>query len=136
LRYAAAGDQCSTLPATKGPTETSIYQPIQPARPCADGTAIRDYIHVMDLAEGHVAAVAKIQTAADYGCHAINLGTGRGTSVLEMVRVWEGVTGSKVKCEVSARLRFAGLRAANPRIAVARLVIQAAQQYSLHPQPN
>ena len=46
--------------------------------PTPDGTAIRDYIHVMDLAEGHVAAVANVLKNADFGCQAINLGTGTG----------------------------------------------------------
>lgn len=49
----------------------------------ADGTGVRDYIHVVDLALGHLAALAKAPALA--GCTAINLGTGRGTSVLEMV---------------------------------------------------
>lgn len=46
--------------------------------PTPDGTAIRDYIHVMDLAEGHVAAVANVLKNAKFGCQAINLGTGTG----------------------------------------------------------
>ena len=50
-----------------------------------DGTCIRDYIHVMDLAEGHVAALRKLSNTPGIGCTAINLGTGTGTTVLEMV---------------------------------------------------
>lgn len=46
--------------------------------PTPDGTAVRDYIHVMDLAEGHVAAVAKTLASPDLGCVPINLGTGTG----------------------------------------------------------
>jgi UDP-glucose 4-epimerase len=46
--------------------------------PTPDGTAIRDYIHVMDLAEGHVAAVINVLKNAEFGCQAINLGTGTG----------------------------------------------------------
>jgi UDP-glucose 4-epimerase len=68
-----------------------------------DGTAIRDYIHVMDLAEGHVAALAKLAGTPGHGCRALNLGTGRGTSVLEMVRVWEAVTGTAVAYEIAPR---------------------------------
>ena len=49
--------------------------------PTPDGTAIRDYIHVMDLAEGHVAAVANVLKNAEFGCQAINLGTGTGEAV-------------------------------------------------------
>ncbi|KAJ6347483.1 hypothetical protein OIU76_004042 [Salix suchowensis] len=52
--------------------------------PTKDGSAVRDYIHVMDLADGHVAALRKLFTTKDIGCIAYNLGTGRGTSVLEM----------------------------------------------------
>ena len=52
--------------------------------PTPDGTAIRDYIHVMDLAEGHVAAVANVLKNADFGCQAINLGTGTGTGMVGM----------------------------------------------------
>lgn len=52
-----------------------------------DGTAVRDYIHVMDLAEGHVAAVQKLLDNPHLGCVPINLGTGTGSTVLEMVSV-------------------------------------------------
>ena len=52
-----------------------------------DGTAVRDYIHVMDLAEGHVAAVQKLMDNPDLGCIPINLGTGTGSTVLEMIKV-------------------------------------------------
>jgi UDP-glucose 4-epimerase len=55
--------------------------------PTRDGTCIRDYIHVMDLAEGHVAALDKLFATPDIGCVPINLGTGTGTTVLEMVKV-------------------------------------------------
>ena len=51
---------------------------------------MRDYIHVMDLAEGHVAALDKVKANADIGCVPYNLGTGTGSTVLEMikVRIW------------------------------------------------
>lgn len=52
-----------------------------------DGTAVRDYIHVMDLAEGHVAALQKLADNPDLGCVPINLGTGTGSTVLEMIKV-------------------------------------------------
>ncbi len=51
--------------------------------PTNDGTGVRDYIHVMDLAEGHAAALDFLAQVT--GWHAINLGTGKGYSVLEMV---------------------------------------------------
>ena len=55
--------------------------------PTPDGTGVRDFIHVTDLAQGHVAALAKqvCPDSALKGYHPINLGTGRGTSVLELV---------------------------------------------------
>lgn len=55
-----------------------------------DGTAVRDYIHVMDLAEGHVAALQKLADNPDLGCVPINLGTGTGSTVLEMIKVGLG----------------------------------------------
>ena len=55
--------------------------------PTPDGTCIRDYIHVMDLAEGHVVALQKLYDTKDLGCAAYNLGTGTGTSVLDMIKV-------------------------------------------------
>ncbi|WP_265570921.1 UDP-glucose 4-epimerase GalE [Sphingomicrobium nitratireducens] len=64
-----------------------------------DGTAVRDYIHVMDLAEGHVAALE----APGEGFRAFNLGTGRGTSVLELVRAFEQATGVPVPREKAPR---------------------------------
>lgn len=59
--------------------------------PTADGTGVRDYIHVMDLAEAHVAALAYL--AATPGSIALNLGTGRGHSVLEVIAAFERACG-------------------------------------------
>lgn len=67
--------------------------------PTVDGTGVRDYIHVMDLAEGHVTALEKLRA----GVHIYNLGTGRGTSVLELVKTFEEVNGVKVPYEIVAR---------------------------------
>ncbi|GLT40481.1 hypothetical protein SLA2020_146170 [Shorea laevis] len=64
--------------------------------PTKDGSAIRDYIHVMDLADGHIAALRKLFTTEDIGCVAYNLGTGQGTSVLEMVAAFEKASGKKI----------------------------------------
>jgi len=61
--------------------------------PTPDGTGVRDYIHVVDLAAGHVAAVQRL---SGMRCEAINLGTGHGSSVLDMVRTFEKVNGVKV----------------------------------------
>ena len=55
--------------------------------PTPDGTCVRDYIHVMDLAEGHTAACDKLFASPGIGCVAYNLGTGTGSSVLEMIKV-------------------------------------------------
>ena len=54
--------------------------------PTKDGTCVRDYIHVMDLAEGHVSALDKVFANPDIGCVPYNLGTGTGSTVLEMIK--------------------------------------------------
>jgi UDP-glucose 4-epimerase len=59
-----------------------------------DGTGVRDYIHVMDLAQGHLAALNFLQH--QQGWHAINLGTGQGFSVLQMVKAFEAASGQPV----------------------------------------
>ena len=66
-----------------------------------DGTGVRDYIHVVDLAKGHVAAVA--YTCANTGCEVFNLGTGRGYSVLEMVNTFVEVNGVDVPYVITDR---------------------------------
>ena len=69
--------------------------------PTPDGTCIRDYIHVVDLAQGHVAAV---QYAVRHkGTEIFNLGTGRGSSVLEMVNTFMVATGAQVPYEITGR---------------------------------
>ncbi|KAL8141590.1 hypothetical protein V2J09_014622 [Rumex salicifolius] len=67
-----------------------------------DGTGVRDYIHVVDLAHGHIAALNKLFDS-DLGCEVYNLGTGKGTSVLEMVAAFEKASGEKIPVEVAAR---------------------------------
>jgi len=66
----------------------------------ADGTGVRDYIHVMDLARGHVAALRFLSKNKSITC---NLGTGRGYSVLEVVKAFERACGRKVPVEFAAR---------------------------------
>ncbi len=66
-----------------------------------DGTGVRDYIHVMDLAEGHLAALDFLSHTG--GWHAINLGTGHGYSVLEMVRGFEAASGRAVPFDIAPR---------------------------------
>jgi UDP-glucose 4-epimerase len=64
-----------------------------------DGTGVRDYIHIMDLAEGHVAAME----AATRGFHTFNLGTGQGYSVLQMVAAFEKASGQEIPRRFVAR---------------------------------
>ncbi|XP_028762903.1 bifunctional UDP-glucose 4-epimerase and UDP-xylose 4-epimerase 1-like [Neltuma alba] len=71
--------------------------------PTEDGSAIRDYIHVMDLADGHIAALRKLFAAESIGCTAYNLGTGCGTSVLEMVAAFEKASGKKIPVKMCPR---------------------------------
>ncbi|KAA0042789.1 bifunctional UDP-glucose 4-epimerase and UDP-xylose 4-epimerase 1 [Cucumis melo var. makuwa] len=71
--------------------------------PTKDGSAVRDYIHVMDLADGHIAALRKLFTNEDIGCTAYNLGTGQGTSVLEMVAAFEKASGKKIPIKLCPR---------------------------------
>ncbi|KAL6986199.1 UDP-glucose 4-epimerase Uge1 [Sarracenia purpurea var. burkii] len=71
--------------------------------PTPDGSAIRDYIHVMDLADGHIAALRKLFTAGYTGCTAYNLGTGCGTSVFEMVAAFEKASGKKIPVKLCPR---------------------------------
>ena len=65
-----------------------------------DGTGVRDYIHVMDLAEGHVSAIEHISNS---GLKIYNLGTGKGCSVLQMVDAYNKVCGGKVKYKIVER---------------------------------
>jgi len=68
-----------------------------------DGTGVRDYIHVQDLARGHLAAL-KYLSASDHGnMLAINLGTGRGVSVLELVRAFEEANGVTIPYDIVSR---------------------------------
>jgi UDP-glucose 4-epimerase len=69
--------------------------------PTIDGTGVRDYLHVVDLARGHLRAFEF--ALAHAGCQAINLGTGRGTSVLELVRAFETATGQRVPYVIAPR---------------------------------
>ena len=69
--------------------------------PTPDGTGVRDYIHVVDLAKGHVAALTYAMEHT--GTEAVNLGTGRGTSVLELVETFQRVNGVPVPYVVTSR---------------------------------
>ncbi len=67
-----------------------------------DGTGVRDYIHVVDLAKGHVAALKKLDQEQK-GLYIYNLGTGNGYSVLDMVQAFERATGKKVPYKIAPR---------------------------------
>lgn len=66
-----------------------------------DGTGVRDYIHIVDLARGHIAALKKLQASS--GCKVYNLGTGVGYSVLQMVAAMEKASGKKVPYNIAPR---------------------------------
>ncbi|MBK6927685.1 MAG: UDP-glucose 4-epimerase GalE [Rhodoferax sp.] len=66
-----------------------------------DGTGVRDYVHVVDLALGHLAALRKLQTAPQ--CFSVNLGTGTGYSVLDMVHAFERSSGKSVPIRIGPR---------------------------------
>ncbi len=69
--------------------------------PTPDGTGVRDFIHVVDLAVGHLKALEKL--AGKTGCVAYNLGTGQGNSVLEAVHAFERASGKKIPYQIVAR---------------------------------
>lgn len=69
--------------------------------PTPDGTGIRDYIHVVDLARGHLAALERLESLAPYT--PINLGTGTGSSVLDMVRAASAAAGREIPYQIVAR---------------------------------
>jgi UDP-glucose 4-epimerase len=69
--------------------------------PTPDGTGVRDYIHVVDLARGHLAALEKLATTSEV--LSVNLGTGRGYSVLEMVEAFRRASGRDIPYRIVAR---------------------------------
>ncbi|ANO34736.1 UDP-glucose 4-epimerase GalE [Vibrio breoganii] len=69
--------------------------------PTPDGTGVRDYIHVMDLSDGHIAALQKVGNES--GLHIFNLGTGNGSSVLDMVKAFEQASGTTIAYKIAPR---------------------------------
>jgi UDP-glucose 4-epimerase len=69
--------------------------------PTPDGTGVRDYIHVVDLARGHIKVIEKLRS--NPGVVIYNLGTGKGYSVLDMVKAFEKASGRKVPYRITAR---------------------------------
>lgn len=68
--------------------------------PTPDGTGVRDYIHVVDLADAHIKALEHIE---EYGVEVFNIGTGKGYSVLDMVKAFEEASGRKIPYEIVPR---------------------------------
>lgn len=68
--------------------------------PTPDGTGVRDYIHVVDLAQGHLKALEKL---VEPQCFSVNLGTGKGNSVLEVIRAFSEASGKSVPYEIAPR---------------------------------
>jgi UDP-glucose 4-epimerase len=84
--------------------------------PTIDGSGVRDYIHVVDLAQGHVKAIEKVISVN--GVVAYNLGTGKGYSVLEMITAFEKTSGLKIPYQiVDRRLGDVAICYADPRTA-------------------
>ena len=69
--------------------------------PTPDGTGVRDYVHVVDLARGHIVALAELKRKQ--GSFTVNLGTGRGYSVLEVIAAFERASGRRVPYEFAER---------------------------------
>ena len=91
--------------------------------PTPDGTAIRDYIHVVDLAKAHIAALNRLLNNQNkVNCEFFNIGTGTGSSVLEVVKAFENSTGKKVNYKIVDRrtgdvaTAYAGTKLANKEL--------------------
>ncbi len=92
--------------------------------PTSDGTPIRDYIHVMDLARGHLRALASLEV--NTGAQIYNLGTGQGYSVLEVIQAFESATGLNIPYEITGRrLGDLAVSYADPSLAYIELGWQA-----------
>jgi len=99
--------------------------------PTPDGSCIRDYIHVMDLAQAHINSLTYIWSGKNQeNCDVFNLGTGKGNSVLELIQTFESVTGEKVNYKIADRRPGDIIQAyANP--AKAKKILGWEAQYSL-----
>ena len=96
--------------------------------PTADGTGVRDYIHVMDLAEGHMAALDFLYD--NQGMSTFNLGTGSGHSVLEVVRAFESKSGKKILYQIAPR-RVGDIASCYADVKKANLNLKWSSKYSL-----
>ena len=94
----------------------------------ADGTGVRDYIHVMDLAEGHMAALDFLND--NQGMSTFNLGTGSGHSVLEVVRAFESKSGKKILYQIAPR-RVGDIASCYADVKKANLNLKWSSKYAL-----
>lgn len=94
-----------------------------------DGTGVRDYIHVVDLAQGHLAAINFLN--ANKGFHVFNLGSGVGVSVLEMVKEFERVTGKSIPLRIVSR-RAGDVAVCYAKVEKAQYDLNWKAQKSLH----
>ena len=98
--------------------------------PTRDGSAVRDYIHVLDIARAHVLAIAHLLSQAHKGFDVINLGSGTGSSVLEMINAFERATGIAVPYELAPR-RDGDVSAVYADITKAKEVLNWSPEHSL-----
>jgi UDP-glucose 4-epimerase len=96
--------------------------------PTPDGSGVRDYIHVMDLAEGHMAALDFLDD--NQGMSTFNLGTGSGHSVLEVVRAFESKSGKKISYQIEPR-RIGDIASCYADVKKANLNLKWSSKYSL-----
>lgn len=108
--------------------ELSVYGNDYPTK---DGTAIRDYIHVIDLAQAHVAALKRLMNNISPNNYEVyNIGTGNGSSVLEVIHTFEEVTGSKIDFKITNR-RPGDVTAAYAQTKKANEILRWKSKYSL-----
>lgn len=98
--------------------------------PTRDGSAIRDYIHILDIARAHVQAIDYLIANPELGYDVINLGSGDGSTVLEMIAAFERATGIAIPYEVAPR-REGDVSAVYADIAKAKKVLQWSPRFSL-----
>lgn len=95
-----------------------------------DGTCLRDYIHIMDLADAHVQALHYLQNEQKNTCEAFNIGLGIGYSVLDIIKKFEEVTGKKIHYRIGER-RSGDIERVFAKVQKAHTVLQWQPQYSI-----
>ena len=99
--------------------------------PTTDGTCVRDYIHVCDVAAAHVKAIDLIKSKTESFIEAINIGTGKGTSVLEIIRIFEEVTGRALNWQYAPR-RAGDVPEIYAKVDKASTLLNWETRYSVH----